>query len=65
MRAIILILNDILEEGFAVCGQDSCPNALKISGVGGIGRCSGDIEGVDELIECQRKDVWQKLYSPP
>jgi hypothetical protein len=59
MWAIILALNNILEEGLAICGQNSCPNALRISGVGGIGRCSGGIEGVDKLIECQRKDVWQ------
>jgi hypothetical protein len=54
MWTVILILNDILEECLAICGQNSCPNALRISGIGGIRGYRGDIEGVDELIEGQK-----------
>lgn len=51
-RTPILILDDVLDEGLAVCSCDTCPESLCIAIVAKTGRSDGNAELVNELKWC-------------
>ena len=52
IRAPILILDDALDEGLAICSCDTCPDSLRIAIIARIGRAQWNAELVNELWWC-------------